>query len=167
MERKNSPAKSFSFSEEPVFPKGLDGLRSDGIWSQQNFLSLNLSVNGQVGGMGALIKLLRPTVSSRNTSCSICPRCIPWLPCSGIVSIWQPLPAVWNECWERTDPLGIAHPRISVGPTLLSFISTSTKSLGKKGLLIARWLFAGSLHFCLLVGVRTKEKRRSTQRTCP
>lgn len=152
MERKDSPAKSFDFSEEPVFPKGVSGLRSDGIGSQQNFLSLNFSVNGQVGGMGALIKPSRATASSRNMSRSICRRCIPWLPCSGIVLVWQPPSAAQNERWEQADPLGTAYPRIRVGPSLLSFIGTSPSSLAKRGLFMALWLFAGSLHFCLLSG---------------
>lgn len=61
---------------------------------------------------------------------------------------WRPRSAVWNACWEQTDPLGIAHPKISVGPRLLSFASTS--SLEKRGVFTALWLFAGSLHFRLL-----------------
>lgn len=117
------PAKIYidSFSEEPVFPKGKNGLRSDGIWSQQNFLSLNLQVNRQVGGMGALITPLNPTASSRNTSCSMCPRCIPWIPCSGIVSIWQPLSAVWDRGCKLhptypTLPTGNCSPKDQCGP---------------------------------------------------
>lgn len=45
-ERIDSPAKISSSSEEPVFHKGTNGLRSDGTWNKQNYLPLNLSVSG-------------------------------------------------------------------------------------------------------------------------
>lgn len=111
---------------------------------------MNVSVNGQVGRMGALIKPLKPTATSRTqvVPCA-CAMETPWFPYSGralswcagggghcrVVLILLPLSALWNKRLEQTDPLGIAHPRISVCPVLFPFISTS--SLGNRGSSIA------------------------------
>lgn len=134
----------------------------DCTWNKQNVLSLNVSVHGQVGRTGALIKPLKPTATSRSASCSMCLGRTPWSPCSGrvlslgagggghcrVVLILLPLSAVWNKRSEQTDPLGIAHPRTRVCPVLSPFISTS--SLGRRGSSIALWLFARPFHPCLL-----------------
>lgn len=84
----DSLAKISNSSEEPVFHKGTNQMRSDYTWNKQNVLSLNLSVNGQVGGVGALIKPLRPTATSRNMSRSMCLGHTPWFPCrEGVLSL--------------------------------------------------------------------------------
>lgn len=87
------------------------------VWSRHNFLSLNLVVSGQAGGTGALIKPLRPTASSRNTSCSTCLCRTPRFPCGGIVASSQPLCNV-EQVFRADRSTGDCSPKDQEGPHL-------------------------------------------------